>query len=44
LLTGVDVEKVRDRNVFPAARIAAAEFLLLASAKRQLVQRVLSVG
>jgi hypothetical protein len=34
----VGVEKVRDRNVFPAARIAAAEFFLLTSAKRLLPQ------
>src|ERR1700686_2431713 len=36
LRTGVGVEKVRDRNVFLAAMIAAAEFFVLTSAKRQL--------
>jgi hypothetical protein len=32
----VAVEKVGDRDVFPAAMIAAAEFFLLASAMRRL--------
>jgi hypothetical protein len=32
----VGVEKVRDRNVFSAAMIAAAEFFLLTSAKKRL--------
>jgi hypothetical protein len=36
-MKGVGVEKIRDRNVFPAAMIAAAEFFLLASAKRRLI-------
>jgi hypothetical protein len=34
--THVAVEKVGDRDVFPAAMIAAAEFFLLASAMRRL--------
>jgi hypothetical protein len=42
--TGVGVEKVRDQNVFSAATVAAAEFFVLTSAKRQLPQRVLSIG
>jgi hypothetical protein len=35
-LTPVGVEKVRDRNVFSGAMIAAAEFFLLTSAKKPL--------
>jgi hypothetical protein len=41
---GVGVEKVRDRNVFLAAIIATAEFLLLTSAKWWLPPWGLSVG
>jgi hypothetical protein len=44
LPTGVAVEKVRDRNVFSAAMIAAAECFLLTSAKRRLPQWGLSAG
>src|ERR1700738_364232 len=44
LLTGVGVEKVRDRNVFSAAMIATAECFLLTSAKRRLPQWGLSSG
>ncbi|SPE22859.1 hypothetical protein SBA2_1050003 [Acidobacteriia bacterium SbA2] len=44
LISTVGVEKVRDRNVFSVAMIAAAEFFVLTSAKRRLPQRVLSVG
>jgi hypothetical protein len=38
LLLTVAVEKVRDRNIFLAAIIAAVEFFPAASAKRELAQ------
>jgi hypothetical protein len=40
----VGVEKLRDRNVFLAASIAAGEFFLLTSAKGWLPQWRLSVN